>query len=106
MKIVISGADHEVNSLFNGKEVSRIFQQRKPVPIIINGVTTDFVLTQYTETPKKDGLFHGFNVELIFESLVYVRKSKEELQAQEAVNKAKDSLKAAEDTLKAVKEKK
>jgi len=44
--------------------------------------------------------------ELTFERVIFISKTREELQAEEAVKKAKESLKAAEDTLKAVKEKK
>lgn len=108
MELVISGVDDELSPLLRGKGINRLFHEKTLIEIIINGINTDFVLTQTKENPRTDGYgcYTGYNdVVLTFESLRYpkMKLSKEEIQAQEAVQKAKESLKAAEDTLNAVK---
>lgn len=105
MKIVISAADYELNNLLKGQYVNKLFAEKVAIPISVNGVVIETIITQYNEVSRKDGS-GGFNGELTFESLKYIRPSKEELQAQDAVKKAKESLRAAEETLKVLKERK
>ena len=113
MKIVISGADHEVLPILGSGECFISYKDPVSIKVLINGVETDTVITSYQETARNTGrdclLFweqrERKNINLTLESCVQAI-TKEEAKAQEAVEKAKESLKAAEDTLKAVKDKK
>lgn len=94
MQIVVKG---------NSSEVREIFGRCLAVEAIYNTFGGTYRMVEWSRCP---GHLQGImNYEITLESVPEF-KSQEELAAEDAVRKAKESLEAAEATLKKIKEKK